>query len=157
MIPTKEVNANPAGMVISCDQRASFGLRANRAKSGSLTMRVAKLAIALMIPETMPHANLEPWATPGWCTIGPIPCALTMAQMKKEIPAVGTTKALTVNKCRILCTGNQIAGSEQSQKMKNERKSLVFVPELGIPLWRWVYDGQIASIMSVTHSPPIQA
>ena len=26
MIPTKDVNANPAGMVMSCDQRASLGL-----------------------------------------------------------------------------------------------------------------------------------
>jgi hypothetical protein len=77
--------------------------------------------------------------------------------MKNDIPAVGTTKALTVNKCLILWTGNQIAGSEQSQKMKNERKSLVVVPELGMPLWRGAYDGHIAEIMSVTHSPPIQA
>jgi hypothetical protein len=80
-----------------------------------------------------------------------------MAQIKNAIPAVGTTNALTVNRCRILWTGNQIAGSEQSQKMKKETKSLVFVPELGMPLWRLVNDGQIASIMSLTHSPPIQA
>ncbi len=57
MIPMNEVNANPAGIVMICDQIASLGLRANRAKSGSLTMRVAKLAIALIMPETMPHAS----------------------------------------------------------------------------------------------------
>ncbi len=89
--------------------------------------------------------------------MGPIPCALTTAHMKNDIPAVGTTKDLTVNKCLIWWTGNQIAGSEQSQKTKKERKSLVVVPELGMPLGRRVYDGQIAEIIRVTHSPPIQA
>ena len=97
-------------------------------------MRVAKLAIADMIPITIPHANLDPEASAGCFTIGPIPCALTMAQMKNVMPAMGTTKALTVNKCRILCTGNQIAGKETSQKMKKETKSRVFVPDPGIPL-----------------------
>jgi hypothetical protein len=54
--------------------------------------------------------------------------------MKKETPAVGTTYALTVNRWRILWTGNQMAGREQSQKMKKDTKSLVLVPEFGIPL-----------------------
>lgn len=35
MIPMNDVTANPTGMVMSWDQRASFGLRAKRAKSGS--------------------------------------------------------------------------------------------------------------------------
>lgn len=51
-----------------------------------------------------------------------------------------------------------MAGSEQSQKMKNDTKSRVFVPELAGKLFgRLVYEGQMALIMSVTHSPPIQA
>jgi hypothetical protein len=54
--------------------------------------------------------------------------------MKKEIPAVGTMMAFTVNKCRIVCTGKKIAGSDNTQKIKKERKSLVVVPELGMPL-----------------------
>ncbi len=81
-----------------------------------------------------------------------------MAQIKNDRPAVGTTYALTVNKCRILWTGNQIAGKERSQKMKKERKSLVFVPEeAGSPLWRVVNEGQIAEIIKRIHSPPIHA
>jgi hypothetical protein len=43
-----------------------------------------------------------------------------MAQMKKAIPAQGTKYALTVNRWRILWTGNQMAGSEQTQKRKKE-------------------------------------
>jgi hypothetical protein len=35
MMPMNEVTANPTGIVMSWDQRASFGLRAKRAKSGS--------------------------------------------------------------------------------------------------------------------------
>ena len=35
IIPIKDVIAKPTGMVMSCDQRASLGLRAKRAKSGS--------------------------------------------------------------------------------------------------------------------------
>lgn len=35
IMPMKEVMANPTGMVINWDQRASLGLRAKRAKSGS--------------------------------------------------------------------------------------------------------------------------
>ena len=60
MIPMNEVIAKPIGMVKSWDQRASLGLCAKRAKSGSLTIRVAKLAMADMIPETIPQASLEP-------------------------------------------------------------------------------------------------
>lgn len=35
IMPINEVTAKPMGMVQSWDQRASLGLRANRAKSGS--------------------------------------------------------------------------------------------------------------------------
>lgn len=38
MMPMKDVTAKPAGIVMSCDQRASLGLIANRVKSGSLTI-----------------------------------------------------------------------------------------------------------------------
>ena len=58
-----------------------------------------------------------------------MPCARMMAHMKKEIPAVGTTHALTVNKCRILCTGNHRNGREHSQKRRKEKKSRVLVPD----------------------------
>jgi hypothetical protein len=60
MIPMKDVIAKPQGMVMSWDHKASFGLRAKREKSGSFTMRVAKLAIDDIIPVTIPQANLEP-------------------------------------------------------------------------------------------------
>ena len=58
-----------------------------------------------------------------------MPCALMMAHMKKQIPAVGTTYALTVNKCRILCTGNQRKGRDPNQKKRKETKSRVLVPD----------------------------
>jgi len=38
---------------------------------------------------------------------------------------------LTVKRWRIWWTGNQMAGREQSQKMKKEAKSAVVVPEPG--------------------------
>jgi hypothetical protein len=44
-------------------------LRAKRAKSGSLTIRVAKLAMADMMPVTIPHASLDPVATAGYTEI----------------------------------------------------------------------------------------
>lgn len=73
MIPMKDVMAKPTGIVISWDHRASFGLRAKRAKSGSLTMRVAKFAMELIIPVTIPHASTDPLDLARWCTMGPIP------------------------------------------------------------------------------------
>ncbi len=82
MIPMKEVTAKPIGMVSNCDQKASRGFRANREKSGSLTMRVAKFAMEDMIPETIAQPKAPPDLVPPWCTIGPIPCALTMAHIK---------------------------------------------------------------------------
>lgn len=91
MIPMKEVTANPHGIERNWGRSASFGRRANRAKSGSLTIRVAKLAIADMMPETIAHASVLPDAVAPWWTMGPIPLARTIAQMKKATPAVGTT------------------------------------------------------------------
>lgn len=65
MIPMKDVTPKPTGIVISWDQSASLGFVAKRAKSGSLTMRVAKLAMADIIPRTIPHASFEPWLVFG--------------------------------------------------------------------------------------------
>lgn len=39
MIPMNEVNANPVGIVMSCDQRASLGFLAKREKSGSIVVK----------------------------------------------------------------------------------------------------------------------
>jgi len=69
IMPMKEVTAKPIGIVKSCDQRASLGLRAKRAKSGSLTMRVAKLAMADMMPVTIPQASLDPVASAGYTEV----------------------------------------------------------------------------------------
>ena len=69
-----EVTAKPIVIVNSCDHNASLGFRAKREKSGSLlgklvndgalygsmttyTMRVAKLAIEDMMPDTIAHAS----------------------------------------------------------------------------------------------------
>ena len=60
MIPMKDVTAKPTGIVMNCDHRASRGFLAKRAKSGSLTMRVAKLAILLMIPCTIAQPSAPP-------------------------------------------------------------------------------------------------
>ena len=88
----------------------------------TLTIKVAKLEMAPMIPVTMPQASFEPEAVAGWWMTGPPPPALTNAQMKRAMPAVGATTALTVKRWRILWTGNQMNGSEPSQKRKNEMK-----------------------------------
>merc|ERR1712000_773543 len=112
MMPMKEVRAKPMGIVMSWDQSASLGLRAKREKSLPLTMRVAKLAIEDMMPLTISHAKSLPWILLPVFTMGPMPPALEMVQARKAIPATGTTYALTVKRCRILWTGNQIAGRE---------------------------------------------
>lgn len=65
MIPIKDVTAKPTGIVKSCDQRASLGLAANRVKSGSLTMRVAKFEMLLMTPKTNSQANSLPCILAG--------------------------------------------------------------------------------------------
>jgi len=83
-------------------------------------MSVAKLAMELMMPLTTSHASSEPCLVAGCFMIGPNPPARTTAQIRKAMPAAGTKYALTVKRWRILWTGNQMAGNEQSQKMKNE-------------------------------------
>lgn len=129
MMPIKLVNANPIGMVNSCDHKASLGLLANRAKSGLFTINAAKLAMALMMPLMIAQARSLPWIVEGCLTIGPRPPAATIAQMKKAMPAAGATKDLTVKRWRILYTGNHKNGSEPSQNRKKETKSLVLVPD----------------------------
>ena len=59
---------------------------------------------------------------------------------------MGTTIALTVNRCRTLWRGIQIAGSEISQKMKKHAKSRVVVPEAA---GRW-FAMRIISQLDVT-------
>ena len=86
MMPMKDVKAKPMGMVQSCDQRASLGLPAKREKSGELTMRVAKLAIELMMPLTNSQANSLPSSLVGCLTTGPRPPARLMVQPKKAKP-----------------------------------------------------------------------
>lgn len=60
MMPMKDVMAKPIGMVNSCDHSASFGLPAKRAKSGSFTIKVAKLAIEDMMPVTISQPRVLP-------------------------------------------------------------------------------------------------
>jgi hypothetical protein len=115
-MPMREVMAKPAGMVMSWDQKASLGFPANLEKSaekslvsqvpridfksrtqekgvipGSFTMSVAKLAIEDMMPLRKAHDHSLPEALEGCETMGPIPPALTMVQMRKAMPATGTT------------------------------------------------------------------
>jgi len=58
--PIKDVNAKPIGMVNNCDQRASRGFFAKRAKSGSLTIKVAKLEIQFINVAITAHAFVLP-------------------------------------------------------------------------------------------------
>lgn len=111
------------------------------------TIRVAKLAMDDMMPVTIPQASFDPWAVFGCLTIGPIPFARTTAQMKKATPAIGTTMALAVNKCRILWTGNQMAGNEKNQKRKKERNMSLDVPDPGMVFFMFLKLGQMAEIM----------
>ena len=60
MMPMKDVNPNPMGIVINCGSRASLAFEANLAKSGSLTMSVVKFETADIVPAITPHASLEP-------------------------------------------------------------------------------------------------
>ena len=61
--------------------------------------------------------------------MGPTPWALTMHQIKNVMPAMGTTTAFRVKRCRTLWMGIQMAGKEISQKRKKHMKSRVFVPD----------------------------
>lgn len=128
-MPTKEVRANPIGIVRSCDQNASLGVRAKRLKSGSFTIKVAKFAIALIMPLITAHAKALPCNAPRCLTMGPKPSARTTAQMKNAIPATGTTAAFTVKKCLILCTAGHKKGKLPAQNKKKLTKSRVLVPE----------------------------
>ena len=92
------------------------------------------------------HTSFEPWRVPGCRTMGPSPSAFTIHHTKKTTPAMGTTIALTVNRCRTLWRGIQIAGSEISQKMKKHAKSRVVVPEAA---GRW-FAMRIISQLDVT-------
>ncbi|EMD35441.1 hypothetical protein CERSUDRAFT_85420 [Gelatoporia subvermispora B] len=81
-----------------------------------------------------------------------------MHQMKNVIPAIGTTTAFKVNKCRILWIGNQIAGSDISQKRKKHMKSRVVVPEdAGKELGMLLTLGHIARSITNTQVPPMLA
>lgn len=51
--------------------------------------------------DTIAHPSSLPCSWDGWRMMGPNPWALTMAQMKKTIPAVGATTAFNVNRCRL--------------------------------------------------------
>lgn len=148
-MPMNDVTAKPTGIVRSWGKNASDGFRAKRAKSGSLTINVAKLAgacqyiivrnllradvpMADMMPRTMSQPSSEPRTVPDCLTMGPSPFARTIAQMKNAMPAVGTKYALTVNRCRILCTGGQMKGRLPSQNRKKLVNATVFVPEFGM-------------------------
>lgn len=50
--------------------------------------------------------------------IGPTPLAFTMLQIKKVIPAIGTTMALAVNRCRLMKECKQ--ARTLRKKIKNE-------------------------------------
>lgn len=156
-MPIKDVKANPSGIANNWDQTASFGLRANLVKSQSLTIRVAKLAIDDMMPLTISQARSPPCIVFDFLTMGPTPPARTRAQIKKAMPAGGTKYALAVNKCRILWTGNQMAGREQSQKIKNDTKSGVLdTPgSKGPGIVVRSHDFQIERIIRYTQLPPM--
>lgn len=78
--------------------------------------------------------------------------------MKNVMPAMGTRTALTVKKCRTLCKGIQIAGSEITQKRKKHIKSRVVVPEdAGIELGMLFTLGHMARSKTNTQVPPMLA
>ena len=66
--------------------------------SSTHVTRVAMLLIHDMRLVTIPQPSSDPCTLPGWEMMGPTPLARMMHQMKKVIPAVGATIALTVNK-----------------------------------------------------------
>lgn len=65
MTPMNEVKANPIGIVNNCDHNASRGFFANLAKSGSLTIRVAKLATQSIIAAITAQTFLLPLTVEG--------------------------------------------------------------------------------------------
>ena len=63
--------------------------------------RVAMLLMQDMTLETIPQPRSDPCKVAGWWMIGPTPCAFTIHQMKKVMPAIGTTTAFSVKRCRL--------------------------------------------------------
>ena len=51
---------------------------------------------------TIAQPREEPWTFDGCRTMGPTPWALTIHQMKNVMPAMGTTTAFRVKRCRTL-------------------------------------------------------
>ena len=70
-------------------------------RDGTYVTRVAMLLMQDMMLETIPQPSIGPRKVAGWWTIGPTPWAFTMHQMKNVIPAIGTTIAFSVNRCRL--------------------------------------------------------
>ena len=65
---------------------------------------VMSVAILLMHDiklDTIAQENSGPWIVAGCLTMGPTPCALTMHQTKKVMPATGATMALSVKRWRL--------------------------------------------------------
>jgi hypothetical protein len=78
--------------------------------------------------------------------------------MRNVIEAVGIIIGIARKKWRTLCIGNQITGSEMSQKRKKHRKSWVFVPDdAGIEFGRSLILGHIALSITSTQEPPMLA
>ena len=50
-----------------------------------------------------------------------------------------------------------MAGKLINQKMKNDKKKSLVVPESGMPFFMFLKFGAMAEIMRCTHWPPIQA
>jgi hypothetical protein len=78
------------------------------------------VASVLMLPLSIAHASSPPAFVPRCCKIGPGPPARTIDQMKKIVAVIGTKYALTVIRCRIWCTGNQIAGRDKTQNITKD-------------------------------------
>lgn len=78
--------------------------------------RVAILLIQDIRLATMAQASSVPCNLLGCLIIGPNPCAFTIAQIKKTMPAVGATMAFTVNKCRLVNIQYTVYNVEQVNK-----------------------------------------
>jgi len=50
--------------------------------------------------------------------------------MKRPMTQGGRIKTFAIQKCRVLCTGRNVAGTVIIQKIMAERRSLEVVPEL---------------------------
>lgn len=65
IMPMNDVTAKLTGIVTSCDQTASLGLREYLAKSGLLMIKAAKLAMQFIMLLTTAQASVLPWAVLG--------------------------------------------------------------------------------------------